>query len=60
MDAMLSKAQALVAKMEAELPWVGDHNSMHVKGLPDSIDPTKPPRSYWDAMREDKTEGKQE
>ena len=25
----------LVARMEAEPPWVGDHNSMHVKGLPD-------------------------
>ena len=30
---------------------------MHVKGLPDSIDPKKPPRNYRDAMRrEDKHE----
>ena len=43
---LLSKAQALVAKMEAEPPWVGNHNLMCVKGLQDSIDPKKPPRNY--------------
>ena len=54
---LLSKARALVARMEAEPPWVGDRNSMHVKGLPDSINPKKPPRNYRDAMsREDKHE----
>ena len=40
---LLSKARALAARIEAEPPWVGDHNSMHVKGLPDSIDPKNPP-----------------
>jgi hypothetical protein len=35
---LLNKARALVAKLEAEPPWVGEHNSMRVKGLPDSID----------------------
>jgi len=54
---LLTKARALVARMEAEPSVVGDHNSMRVKGLPDSIDPKKPPRNYRDAMsREDKHE----
>ena len=57
LDELLGKARALVARMEAEPPWVGVHNPMHVKGLPDSIDPKKPPRNYRDAMsREDKHE----
>ena len=56
-DEMLSKALALVARMEAGPPWEGNHNSMHVKGLPDSIDLKKPPRNYRGAMsREDKHE----
>jgi hypothetical protein len=56
-DELLRKARALVDKMEAEPSWVGDHNSMRMKGLPDSIDPKKPPRNYRDAMsRKDKLE----
>jgi hypothetical protein len=53
-DELLSKARALVARMEAEPPWTSEGKSTRVKGLPSSIDPSKPPRSYRDAMtRED-------
>ena len=49
-DELLSNALELAARMEAEPPWVGDHNSRHVKGLQDSIDLKKPPQNYRDSM----------
>ena len=56
-DELLSKARALVARMEAEPPWTSEGNPTRVKGLPSSINPSKPPRSYCDAMtREDRQE----
>ena len=56
-DELLSKARALVARMEAEPPWTSEGNPTRVKGLPSSINPSKPPRSYRDAMtREDRQE----
>jgi hypothetical protein len=55
-DELLIKARALVAKMNDEVSS-GSDGPIRVKGLPNSIDPNKPPRNYRDAMsREDRQE----
>ncbi len=46
-----SKARGLLSRMEAELVNALVGGSSRVKGLPDSIVPNKPPRSYRDAIR---------
>jgi hypothetical protein len=54
---LLSKARGLLSRMEAELVNTPVDGPSTVKGLPDSIDPNKPPRNYRDAMRrEDRQE----
>jgi hypothetical protein len=56
-DELLSKARGLLSRMEAELVSTPVGKPSRVKGLPDSIDPSKPPRNYRDAMqREDRQE----
>ena len=51
------KARALVAKMNEAVTCGNHDNPIRVKGLPNSIDPNKPPRNYRDAMtREDRQE----
>ncbi len=54
---LLSTARGLLSRMEAELVNTPVGGPSRVKGLPDSIDPNKPPRNYRDAMmREDQQE----
>ncbi len=48
---LLGKARGLVSRMEAELVNTPVSGPSRVKGLPDSIDPNKPPRNYRNAMR---------
>ncbi len=50
-DELLVNARALVARMGLELPG-GDKRNLgsKVKGLPASVDPSKPPKSFKDAM----------
>ena len=56
-DEMLINARVLVAKIEAEVSCENKENPIKVKGLPNSIDTSKPPRNYKDAMsREDRQE----
>ena len=49
-DELLINARALVARMGPELPEGGNGNCK-VKGLPVDIDPSKPPKSYKEALR---------
>jgi hypothetical protein len=55
-DELLVNARALVARMGLELPGGDERDSgSKVKGLPASVDPSKPPKSFKDAMwREDR------
>jgi hypothetical protein len=48
---LLSKARGLLSRMEAELVNTPVGGPSRVKGLPDSIDPNKPPCNHRDAMR---------
>jgi hypothetical protein len=53
----LRKARGLLSRMEAERVNTPVDGPSRVKGLPDSIDPNKPPSNYRDAMRrEDRQE----
>ncbi len=54
---LLSKARGLLSRMEAEHVNTPLGGPSRVKGLPDSIDPNKPPLNYRNAMRrEDRQE----
>ena len=54
-DELLVNARALVARMGLELPGGDERDSgSKVKGLPASVDPSKPPKSFKDAMRGDR------
>ena len=46
-DELLVKARALVARMEEE---ISPRGVARVKGLPEGIDPSKPPKNFKDAM----------
>ncbi len=50
-DELLSKAKGLLSRMEAELVNTPVGGPSRVKGLPDSIDPSKHPRNYRDVMQ---------
>jgi hypothetical protein len=50
-DDLLSKAKGLLSRMGSELVNTAVGGPSRVKGLPDSIDPNKPPHNYRDAMQ---------
>ncbi len=57
LDELLSKTRGLLSRMEEELVNTPVGGPSRMRGLPDSINPNKPPRIYRDVIqREDRQE----
>ncbi len=52
-DELLSKARGLWSRIEAKLVNTPVGGPSRVRGLPDSIDPNKPPRNYREMMQQE-------